>query len=40
MFDGASEAAYTEEMTPNPLSVYGYSKLKGEEALMQMVAIG
>jgi dTDP-4-dehydrorhamnose reductase len=36
VFDGASETAYTEEMTPNPLSVYGSSKLKGEEALMQM----
>lgn len=36
VFDGASEVAYTEEMTPNPLSVYGSSKLKGEEALMQM----
>lgn len=36
VFDGTSETAYTEEMKPNPLSVYGSSKLKGEEALMQM----
>lgn len=36
VFDGTSEAPYTEEMKPNPLSVYGATKLKGEEALMQM----
>ena len=36
VFDGTSEVAYTEEITPNPLSVYGLSKLKGEDALMVM----
>ena len=36
VFDGASDIAYTEDMTTNPLSVYGSTKLKGEEALMQM----
>ncbi|MEA5127196.1 MAG: dTDP-4-dehydrorhamnose reductase [Proteiniphilum sp.] len=33
VFDGQSEIPYTEEMKPHPLSVYGQSKLKGEEAL-------
>lgn len=33
VFDGRSEIPYTEDMEPNPLSVYGRSKLKGEEAL-------
>ena len=31
VFDGRKPEAYTEEDTPNPLSVYGQSKLKGEE---------
>lgn len=33
VFDGRSEIPYTEDMEPHPLSVYGQSKLKGEEAL-------
>jgi dTDP-4-dehydrorhamnose reductase len=31
VFDGRKPAAYTEEDTPNPISVYGQSKLRGEE---------
>ncbi|MBK5195132.1 MAG: dTDP-4-dehydrorhamnose reductase [Proteiniphilum sp.] len=33
VFDGKSSVPYTEKMTAYPLSVYGKSKLKGEEAL-------
>ncbi len=33
VFDGCSDVPYTEAMKPRPLSVYGESKLKGEEAL-------
>lgn len=33
VFDGKSTTPYTENMTANPLSVYGASKLKGEEAI-------
>ncbi|MEA2704928.1 MAG: dTDP-4-dehydrorhamnose reductase, partial [Actinomycetota bacterium] len=33
VFDGASSQPYTEWDTPNPLSVYGRSKLGGEAAL-------
>lgn len=33
VFDGMSEKPYTESAQPHPLSVYGKSKLKGEEAL-------
>lgn len=36
VFDGSSTVPYTEQMTPNPLSVYGKSKLKGEEALQSV----
>lgn len=35
VFDGASDRPYPEDATPNPLSVYGWSKLKGEEALQR-----
>lgn len=31
VFDGAKGAPYTEKDKPNPLNVYGQSKLKGEE---------
>ncbi|MHA8051506.1 SDR family oxidoreductase [Aquirufa sp. ROCK-SH2] len=34
IFDGAN-GPYTEEATPNPISVYGESKLKAEELLIQ-----
>ncbi len=33
VFDGTKDAAYTEDDAPNPLSVYGASKLAGEEEL-------
>ncbi len=33
VFDGRKKGGYTEEDTPAPLSVYGTSKLKGEEAV-------
>ena len=32
VFDGEKEDAYTEEDTPNPLSLYSQTKLKGEHA--------
>ena len=36
VFDGKSTTPYTEEAKPNPLSVYGKSKLKGEEAIQEI----
>ena len=39
VFDGASAAPYTEGDRPNPLSVYGQSKLAGERALGQSGAV-
>lgn len=33
VFDGTSEVPYTEEDEPNPQSVYGSSKLEGEEKI-------
>lgn len=33
VFDGGKEGAYVEEDTPNPLGVYGESKLRGERAI-------
>jgi dTDP-4-dehydrorhamnose reductase len=33
VFDGTKQGAYTEEDTPNPLSVYGKTKLAGEQAI-------
>jgi len=35
VFDGASERSYTEADTPNPLNVYGQTKLAGEKALAE-----
>ena len=36
VFDGKTDTPYTEEDAPNPLSVYGRSKLAGEEALLEI----
>jgi dTDP-4-dehydrorhamnose reductase len=36
VFDGTKRTPYTEEDTPNPLSVYGKSKLKGEEYVQEI----
>jgi dTDP-4-dehydrorhamnose reductase len=33
VFDGTKDAAYVEEDSPNPLNVYGVSKLAGERAI-------
>lgn len=33
VFDGTSDAPYIEDDTPAPLSVYGHSKLAGEDAI-------
>ena len=33
MFDGTLDRPYTPEDTPNPLNVYGASKLAGEQAI-------
>ncbi len=35
VFDGTNYMPYTEDMSTNPQSVYGNTKLKGEELLMQ-----
>src|SRR6185437_7728128 len=35
VFDGTSAATYVETDAPNPVSVYGASKLAGEQALAQ-----
>jgi dTDP-4-dehydrorhamnose reductase len=34
VFDGSKKSPYKEEDTPNPLSVYGRSKLEGEQAIV------
>ncbi len=36
VFDGTKAAPYTEADTPNPLSVYGQSKLAGERAIAEV----
>jgi len=38
VFDGEKEGGYTEEDAPNPLSVYGKSKLRGEEVIRSMLS--
>jgi dTDP-4-dehydrorhamnose reductase len=35
VFDGTKEGSYTEKDQPNPLSIYGKTKLQGEEAIRQ-----
>lgn len=35
VFDGLSHVPYTEECTPSPDSVYGFSKLEGEKEVMR-----
>lgn len=37
VFDGAAERPYREDDTPNPLSVYGRSKLQGEQYLQSLL---
>ena len=36
VFDGTKSTPYTEEDTPNPISVYGKSKLQGEEYVQEI----
>ena len=35
VFDGVSSAGYTENHTPNPINIYGLSKLNGEKVITQ-----
>lgn len=35
VFDGTQSTAYVEQDTPNPLNVYGQSKLQGEQAIIE-----
>ncbi|MCF1459037.1 MAG: dTDP-4-dehydrorhamnose reductase [Shewanella sp.] len=39
IFDGKKQSPYQPEDTPAPLSVYGDSKLKGEQQLLQTLAV-
>ena len=36
VFDGNKGTAYTEEDEPNPINMYGLSKLRGEQAIQQV----
>lgn len=36
VFDGSKPGPYTEQDSPNPLGVYGHSKLAGEEAIRKV----
>ena len=40
VFDGHKGSPYTEQDTPNPLGVYGLSKLRGEQAVLQQGGAG
>lgn len=37
VFDGEKEGAYTTTDTPNPINVYGKSKLKGEQFIQEIL---
>lgn len=37
VFDGTKDTPYTESDAPNPLNVYGVSKLKGEKVIKQLL---
>lgn len=37
VFDGTKEGEYTETDTPNPINVYGASKLKGEQYVQELL---
>ena len=37
VFDGTKESEYVETDTPNPINVYGASKLKGEQYVQQLL---
>lgn len=39
VFDGTQSGAYAEDAAPNPLSLYGSSKLAGEQAVLQSGAV-
>jgi dTDP-4-dehydrorhamnose reductase len=38
VFDGTSQVPYSEEALPNPINVYGESKLQGEKAVQEAEA--
>lgn len=38
VFDGAKEGSYTELDTPNPIGVYGQSKLAGEQHIVKTIS--
>jgi len=38
VFDGGKTVLYTEEDTPNPLNIYGQSKLKGEQIVLKTLS--
>ena len=40
VFDGRKGSLYTEDDQPNPLGVYGHSKLGGEQAVLQVGGAG
>ncbi len=40
VFDGESEAPYDEDAAPNPVNVYGRSKLEGERAIAAIGGVG